>query len=123
MRLAAVLALCCLAGCGFKTLPGEVLEAGPRTDHSLTMDPQRAAGCISRNAEGMVDTIRAPVTALPSKDSYEIVMRVRAGDYEPVLMVAHVTSTPPGSRVAMHGTGYTIRPPRDEFVASLIKGC
>lgn len=119
MRLHAALALI-LAGCA--STPQEVIQEGPRSDHDLKLAPAAAAGCISRNAENLVDSIQAPMRPLPEADYFEVVIRNMGSDFRPILMVGIVAPRTPGARVTFHGKGY-ISPPRAEFVSMLVKGC
>lgn len=120
MRTVFAFALCVLAGCA--QTPAQVLEAGPRTVHDTQLDSSRAAGCISRNAENMVDSIQAPVRPLPQPNHFEVIVRNMNASGS-VLLIAQTEPRHQGAQVTMIGPGYGLSPPRPLFVQSLLKGC
>ena len=126
MRRAAKPALACLATlalAGCASTPQEIVQQGPRSEHTLQLPPFRAAGCIARNAENLVDSINAPIRPLESGERYEVVIRSIGNDLYPILLIGILEPMGNGSRVTFHGPGYRVSPPRHEFIASLAKGC
>lgn len=120
MRLTVVLSVCFLAGCAMT--PQQVLESGPRTRHELQMDAPRAAGCIGRNADNLVDSIQSSMRPLPEAGRYEVLIR-NMNAQGSVLLIAHVEPRGAASSATMIGPGFGLSPPRDQFVADLLKGC
>lgn len=120
MRLIATGLLCGLVGCAMT--PQQVLDAGPRTTHDLQLDAPRAAGCIGRNADNLIDSIQSSMRPLPENGRYEVLIR-NMNAHGSVLLIAHVAPRGASAVATMIGPGFTLSPTRAELIADLVKGC
>ncbi len=116
MRLAAVLALACLVGCA--STPAELRSTSPGTQHTLTLAPAQAAGCIARNIENNNRFQTAALRPTAQADHYEIAVRAPEAPIYGTLYLIEVKPAARGSHATIWGTD-----PGDGFSVAAVKGC
>jgi len=122
MRLAAVLALACLAGCASYT-PQQIVEQGKQRTHNSAGQPGQVAGCIARNLENSSDALQASVREGPTKGSFEVVLRVPIARTKPNNAIFIVDPAASGSRTTMYMKPEISDQTTDKVAATAFAGC
>lgn len=116
-RLAATLALACLAGCLYN--PTELRETGQRFTYQSRLAPAAAAQCMARNAESyrVIGTnFNGEWRAGLTPGSMEVLVRIPNN----TLLVADVKPTPTGSEVTIWQNSVMLY---QSLQAEMMKGC
>lgn len=121
MRTSILTILVALSGCA--STPQEVMQSGQRSVHEARLAPQRAAGCLARNAENYVDSVRATMRPLETGERYEVLVRNVTSSLRPLVLIAIVEPRADGASVVIYGGEHLVFPSRYNFVIALLQGC
>ena len=117
MRFFAVLALACLAGCA--STPQDLRGTGVRTDHTLTLPVDQAAGCLARNTENNSWLYAATTRPMPG-GIFEVIVRMPEAPIFGAMYLIEVTPAGTSSKASIWGPT-----PGGEgnYRSEVIKGC
>lgn len=119
MRLTAILALACLAGC-LAMSPKELQDMAYRNEVESKQAAAQAVGCVARNLEREVQGLTANVRPAKDGGAWELVMRVPSA-IASYFAYATVTPNGAGSTIELWLNPSTLG--REELARKTLDGC